>query len=1143
MFHICKPSNLLASVSVLTLAFYADAVTGQESGGGFSITVGNQVIAGNKAVKKEREKVAKVVKDLNLSVQLDSLGAKPRLDLLRDGPPKRAARVGETVSFVSQTNFPDWIKRSELLIVDRSAIGGPRVLQTLELAPNKSVDFTVPNARGDKSDLVAIYRVYDDKGRFNETKAISVTQPDLRFDGSGIEKGSDNTAIANIPVAGGAVTIKGDDLPASSKIEALGRVQTTNASGDFVLQRIFPVGDHTVSVSSPDGRIFSKSINIPKSEWVYFAVADLTFGRRLEGGVDAAGQPFPSSYNRGRLAGYANGRNAKGVEYTIALDTGEDELSEIFRDLDKKDPKNILRRMQAKKGFPVYGDDSTIEQDAPTDGKFYLKAEKDNNFALWGRFDGKIDNGGYLRNARSLYGLQAHYETAQTTSRGQPRFETTLFAALPEKLAKRDAFLGTGGSAYFLQNQDIGLGSEVISVEIRDQDTDRLIERKQLTYGTDYDINYTQGIVTLSGPLSGFITDGISGSSTHEIRLAVQYEYTPVLTNIDGANYGGRIAGWVSDTLRFGVTGIVENTGLANQTAIGADIRYEISERSFVDLEFAATEGPGFGFSYSDTGGYLSTTFGSTGQNRRAEAWRFNAQADIQDLGFSGEGVLGTYYETRQAGFSTLDYNVSVDEELFGFYADIKPTELVTWSITHDQMKDANGKRFNEVDIAYAVQATDQLKLEFGASYVDKNTPNDAAKTGMRTDLSARITYEASAQWSFWAFGQGSAARSNLRADNRLGVGARYRPNEFWEVSGEISGGNRGLGAQIAASYQKDAQSSAYIGYELTPAREFAGITLQGRDSGRFTIGGKRRVSDNVNLYGDNSYDLFGAHKTLTSSYGIEVKPTEFLTFTSGLEISRVEDSINGDLDRTAVSFEMRYQEDDGLSAKARLELRQDRGVVSGINRDTDGVLLSGTMRKKISESARVLASFDYISTDATSGGFGTNDFTEVTLGYGYRPIDNDRLNVLFKYTYLRDMYGQFVNGVSTPGPRQESHVFNLDASYDLNERWTLGGKIGARFSRSSPSGNVAFAQNNATLAVANIRYHFTHRWDAVVELRSLNAPSAGFRETGVLGAVYRHVNDNVKFGIGFNGGTFSDDLTDLTYDDKGVFVNIIAKF
>ena len=54
---------------------------------------------------------------------------------------------------------------------------------------------------------------------------------------------------------------------------------------------------------------------------------------------------------------------------------------------------------------------------------------------------------------------------------------------------------------------------------------------------------------------------------------------------------------------------------------------------------------------------------------------------------------------------------------------------------------------------------------------------------------------------------------------------------------------------------------------------------------------------------------------------------------------------------------------------------------------------------------------------------------------------------------------------------------------------------------------------------------------------------SAGIEETGVMGVLYRHVGDHWKLGIGHNFTNFSDDLTDLRLDDRGTFINLIAKF
>ena len=54
-------------------------------------------------------------------------------------------------------------------------------------------------------------------------------------------------------------------------------------------------------------------------------------------------------------------------------------------------------------------------------------------------------------------------------------------------------------------------------------------------------------------------------------------------------------------------------------------------------------------------------------------------------------------------------------------------------------------------------------------------------------------------------------------------------------------------------------------------------------------------------------------------------------------------------------------------------------------------------------------------------------------------------------------------------------------------------------------------------------------------------AGEAGDDRYGALVAVYRHLNDNLKLGVGYNFTDFSDDLTDFSYDHHGVFLNLVG--
>jgi len=73
------------------------------------------------------------------------------------------------------------------------------------------------------------------------------------------------------------------------------------------------------------------------------------------------------------------------------------------------------------------------------------------------------------------------------------------------------------------------------------------------------------------------------------------------------------------------------------------------------------------------------------------------------------------------------------------------------------------------------------------------------------------------------------------------------------------------------------------------------------------------------------------------------------------------------------------------------------------------------------------------------------------------------------------------------------------------------------------------------------MRWHVVSKWDALFEIRALDLTSSDITEFGTLAAVYRHVGDNWKLGVGYNFSEFSDDLTDLTLNDA--LLNVVAKF
>ena len=1129
----CEPANAGDAVDIAVGANTEPDVAPATGGAGFVISVNGAPIAGDGRVADAVRQTDVALANADVQVRFDGLGAEPRLDLEIIGPGQTYA-PGDTVALQSALNYPAYVTRGEVRVIDLDARGGPRTVLVAPIAPNGQASVTLP----DGDNLVIVHRVYDAAGRYDETAPLPLGRADLRALADGVEEGSDSSSRRRIPVYGGAVTVSGSGVAPGATVLALGETIRPDPSGGFVIQRILPAGDYGVDVQIQGaGQALSETrdITIPTSEWFYVATADLTYGTRSGDG--------PGTYTTGRLAFYIDGKTESGLSVTASADTGEGDIDQIFRQFDDKDPRNLLLRVDPDDLYPTYGDDSTAVDNTPTSGKLFFRIERAGNFVQWGDFRATLAGGEYVRNERTLYGLQAQYATADQTTDGEARAQVTLYAAQPDMLPQRDTFRGTGGSVYFLDKQDIAATTETITVQIRDPDSGRILQTRSLTAGRDYQINYIQGIVTLSQPLQSSAGGGIVTNGTladDEVVLVVQYEYTPTAGDIDGYAYGGRVEGWLTDQLRLGLSGTVEQTGIADQTAVGVDLLYQVSQDSFASLEVARTEGPGFGTTFSADGGLIIDTVSPVAGT--GTAIKAQVRVGLADLGLATDGAIGAYFEQRSQGFATLDRQVTAatgDEDLWGVYVDAAATDRLRFSANYDSYENAVG----DVDHTGGAEAeydiSDALTLGVGVELLDKD---NAAQTGTRTDLALRLTYGFSDTASVYAFGQTSLAVDGLPRNDRAGLGGTFAFANGWTVAGEVSDGSLGTGGKLQFNRDDTNGNTSYFGYELEPSRELSGVTLRGTDAGRFVVGGTDQVSSTVVLFGENTYDMFGQRHALTSAYGLTYTPNDTLSYTTALEVGTIQDNFENDFDRRALTLGVKYQ-DEALTASGRIEYRTEDGLLSGEQVSADTLLIAANAAYKFDEVQRLLFSADLAQSQTDESAILDGDYADVVLGYAYRPVADDRLNILARYRYLYDMFGQRVDDVDENGPRQRSHVISIDASYDISRTWTIGGKLGYRVSETSANETAAFVQNDAWLAIANARMHLVHDWDILIEARELNTVQAQGRDFGVLAAVYKQLGNHLEVGLGYNFGQISDDLTDLTDDSQGAFVNLVAKF
>jgi len=1105
-------------------------------------------------------------------------------------PIRRAYRAGEQIRFLATSNYPAFIERSEIRIYEQTKKDTQNPLFVIPIVINHEASWAMPTE--DIKDFVYVLRVYDAEGRYDETEPLTLARTnrdipaDAQHQAVAPGMGQDRTASRNIPIQGGAVTVFGRNIPHGYSVESFGDNIPVDPHQQFVVQRILPPGDHTVNVAingaSKNGAVrFNRDIHIPDNDWFYVGLADVTLGKHMGSPYIEEVRPgeYDTVYKKGRLAFYLKGKVKGKYLLTAAADTTEDGLSNIFRNMDKKDARYLLRRLDPDDYYPVYGDDSMFVEDAPTKGRFYVRLERGDSHILWGTHNTRVTGTELMRSERELYGVNALHRSEDVTSFGERRTEATAYGAQPDALFQREEFLATGGSAYFMKRQDITRGSETISIETRDEVTGRVIERRTLRYGEDYTFDYMQGVLLLQYPLSSTtgtteaVRDGALGGQ--KVYVLANYEFVPMVSDIDGYVYGGRLQRWLNDSIRVGITGMSETTGPADQQAIGADIQLRHSERTVLEAEIAHSKGPGFSLLHSTDGGLSWTSRDSAGnRDRGATSWRVNGQVGLEDIvpQSNVKGTVGGYYEKKKAGFSSLTEEITVDRRIWGTNAYIDMTDRLGLKLSYDDFTDDEHQIRRDGNSTIISKLDDFWTLSFGLRYSKLMSPraiisDKTGYNGSRLDGGVRLERRWDDDRMTYIFGQGTLNRSgDIYRNDRGGIGGEVKVTDKVSITGEASYGTHGLGALASINYNPTADDQYYLGYKLDPDRAFEldrYYHLHGTDMGAVVAGMKRRLNEVASTYAENSYDMFGRHRSLTQAYGVIYTPDAAWTVNGSLEMGRIRDgSVDSfgheqeDFNRYAPSVSVGYRDEEaGISAHARGELRLEDSRYG--TRDQNSFLFAGGFGMKTSEDWRLLTNVNAVISNSRSRetSFRDTDYIEASIGYAYRPVENDRLNGLFKYTWLYDMPGnhQLVDGYYGDyyAPAQRSHILSADLTYDMLSWLSVGAKYGVRIGdvkyRTDENNGKDFSKHwqrsTAHLGVIRADLHLIKNWDMLLEGRVMYMPQADTTDYGLLTALYRHIGDNFKVGLGYNFGRFSDDLRDHTFNDRGMFVNFIGKF
>lgn len=1112
------------------------------------------------------------------------------------------------------TNYPAFVERLEvrvfragevglakpLHVLEAEVVGGETRLQWDAVGSSSAQQLQSLLTHGEEIELQA--RLYDKSGRFDATFPESLRFVDadkaedsktLNDAGGGFTQSQDRSlerfaldfenpaepddadsgyeplAQEGIAVHGAKVRVHGSDLGIDSGFENTAYVNgdkfSVSENGEFIAEYLLPPGEHEFSVSSVGDKEefedYSEKLTVVVDSNYFFMVgmADVTAGANDVSGSIEPLSVDPDRYEGdifvdGRLAFYLKGKIKGKYLVTAQLDTGVEDVSEIFDDFNRKDPQSIFRRLDPEQYYLVYGDDSNLYDDTDSQGKFYLRVERDRSHLLWGNFNTSFTGSELAGFNRSLYGAQGLYRSLESTRLGDSKTEISAFVSEAQTAFRHNEFLGTGGSLYYLRDQDIVLGSEKVSVEVRRNGSEQLVERIELVAGRDYDIDEFQGRLILRRPLLGvaaqsgpsIIRDELLDGDT--VLLVVDYEYLPDDFDNDNISTGFRGRRWLGDHIGVGVTWANEQRAVDDYDIKGLDLTLKKSEHTYIRAEVARSESSQTAGSFVSTdGGLTFTSFSSNDGVASGNASSIEAQIFLNDFAgtdaennplASKEVKAAAWYKQRDAGFSTARLDSGTDTIDAG--GEISATlnsrlDVSARATTLDRQgidTQTTAAIQGDYSITNRLLASAELRhVDTEQSQIANGTQLSGSSSGdsSATLAAGRLSYDLTTDLNVFGVAQATLAKSgDYKNNNRYALGAEYVVDDKLRLSGEVSSGDRGDGVLAGAEWTLSDSYSVYSNLSLETSK-------LGDTSRSVTLGQRKQYSRRLKVFSEHQFTHEDERQGASHTLGLEHAFTRYLSAGFSVQFGEIDAGGGDRTDRNAVSLGIDYGRDN-LQASSRLEYRRDENATL----DTDQWVVTNRFEYQPGPSLRWQGKLNASRTIDNAASEAEARFVEAGIGFALRPVNHDRLNMLGRITYVHDLPPES----QSSEPDQRSLIGSVEGIYELTHRWSLGGKLARRDSsiRLQRDDGI-WLGNDASLAAVRAHYRIPFGLEVLGGWRWLTSQETSSSRQGALISIGGEVHNNLRLSIGYNFTDFDDDLGNFSNKVDGWFVNLVGKY
>lgn len=617
----------------------------------------------------------------------------------------------------------------------------------------------------------------------------------------------------SLPVVGrtrpeNEIRINGDPVPVAP-------------DGRFAYTLPLEPGDNRVQVESRDEEgnvaLFDRRVATSSAAWFLMAVGE---GEVSTGGARLAGsnghtrvEAGPLSMD-GRLLVYGRGRFVlpgpfERFEVVGRVDTAEQGDSTVLRLSD--DPLRLL---------PALGDESLEVQDGVSRHKVYLDVTADRSRLRLGNSATRLAPFGessFFNFRRAGFGL--HGDLVKSFSSWDETRVTGAYTFENEGLRRgHDELQGTGGSMYWLSNDELVEGSARVRLVVRDRDTGLVLTSVNQTPGEDYELRPREGRITFTRPVphvSGYASLGMNRSvalTGHPIFVVVDYEY--LAEDADDASFGVEVRETLFSQLElyFGTAG-EERIGEDHRMLSGA-LAWRPAARSYLELEYARSSGS-TGLGALSVDGGLSYVGLDPTLDPQAEARL--SELDAPFFGALDENAMSL---EGRLDFADLSDDVRGHVQLYGRKAGLRFSSL---SAAREQGRLAGGLSA-AYGITGAVTARARVDAAFGLQ------PDAIAVAAPGTDVPGVFRT------------LGGAGIDYRAGKNAASVDVAHLRTALAPDRGAVSS------TGVAVSYERRLTDA--LGLSLTQDALFGADALTGGGLGRFstTLAGYWRLSETLQL-------------------------------------------------------------------------------------------------------------------------------------------------------------------------------------------------------------------------------------------------------------------------------------------------------